>query len=297
MCSTRRPAPTGRAARPTMAATTSPALPTFTIDPDTARDFDDAISVAREGDGYRSARAHRRRLRTSCDQAGASEPSTRARRRTSSVYLPLFAEPMLPAALSSDLCSLAPRQPRKCLTVEFAFAPTARARGPVLSLAISSDHGSRTGSSTRSSRRRTVRQARRWPASRPAEGTAPAAGTRPAAAACLARAASAADEEPAGQSRRVAELAEVLRRRRIARGALDPGLLRARVRLRRRPATHRRGACARRRRRTPSSRSSCWPPTRRWPSCLLRRAGADDVPRARTARRPASVRELLARAR
>ena len=30
------------------------ALPTFTIDPDTARDFDDAISVQRESDGYRA---------------------------------------------------------------------------------------------------------------------------------------------------------------------------------------------------------------------------------------------------
>ena len=49
-----------------------------------------------------------------------------ARRRTSSVYLPLFAEPMLPGALSSDLCSLVPRRSRKCVTVEFGFAADGR---------------------------------------------------------------------------------------------------------------------------------------------------------------------------
>ncbi len=94
------------------------ALPTFTIDPDTARDFDDAISVAREGAGYR-AHVHIADVSYFVDDDGEIERE--ARRRTSSLYLPLFAEPMLPAALSSDLCSLVPRQPRKCVTVEFVF--------------------------------------------------------------------------------------------------------------------------------------------------------------------------------
>jgi len=94
-------------------------LPTFTIDPDTARDFDDAISVAAEpGGGYR-AHVHIADVSYFVDEDGAIDRE--ARRRTSSVYLPLFAEPMLPAALSSDLCSLVPRQPRKCMTVEFTF--------------------------------------------------------------------------------------------------------------------------------------------------------------------------------
>jgi len=99
------------------------ALPTFTIDPDTARDFDDAISVQREGDGYR-AHVHIADVSYFVDDDGAVERE--ARRRTSSLYLPLFAEPMLPAALSSDLCSLVPRQPRKCLTAEFAFTADGR---------------------------------------------------------------------------------------------------------------------------------------------------------------------------
>ena len=93
-------------------------VPTFTIDPDTARDFDDAISVAAEGGGYR-AHVHIADVSYFVDEEGPIDRE--ARRRTSSVYLPLFAEPMLPAALSSDLCSLVPRQPRKCMTVEFTF--------------------------------------------------------------------------------------------------------------------------------------------------------------------------------
>ena len=43
-----------RAARADRGRRDLTALPTFTIDPDTARDFDDAISVQREGDGYRA---------------------------------------------------------------------------------------------------------------------------------------------------------------------------------------------------------------------------------------------------
>jgi len=44
-----------------------------------------------------------------------------ASERTTSVYLPLWAEPMLPQELSSGVCSLRPREPRKCLTAEFTF--------------------------------------------------------------------------------------------------------------------------------------------------------------------------------
>ena len=129
---------TGRAARPDHGRHDVTALPTFTIDPDTARDFDDAISVAREGDGYR-AHVHIADVSYFVDQDGAIERE--ARRRTSSVYLPLFAEPMLPAALSSELCSLVPRQPRKCLTVEFAFAADGRRTAVQFYRSlISSDH-------------------------------------------------------------------------------------------------------------------------------------------------------------
>ena len=94
--------------------------------------------MAREGDGYR-AHVHIADVSYFVDDDGAIERE--ARRRTSSVYLPLFAEPMLPAALSSDLCSLVPRQPRKCLTVEFAFAADGRRTAVQFYRSlISSDH-------------------------------------------------------------------------------------------------------------------------------------------------------------
>jgi ribonuclease R len=128
----------GRAARPDAGRHDLTALPTFTIDPDTARDFDDAISVAREGSGYR---AHVHIADVSYFVDGDGEIEREARRRTSSLYLPLFAEPMLPAALSSDLCSLVPRLPRKCVTVEFTFdAEGRRTATQYYRSLISSDH-------------------------------------------------------------------------------------------------------------------------------------------------------------
>ncbi len=113
----------GRAARTDADRHDLTGLPTFTIDPDTARDFDDAISVQREGAGFR-AHVHIADVSYFVDEDGAIERE--ARRRTSSLYLPLFAEPMLPAALSSDLCSLVPREPRKCVTVELGLAEDGR---------------------------------------------------------------------------------------------------------------------------------------------------------------------------
>jgi ribonuclease R len=113
-------------------------LATFTIDPDTARDFDDAISVAAEDGGYR-AHVHIADVSYFVDEDGAIDRE--ARRRTSSVYLPLFAEPMLPAALSSDLCSLVPRQPRKCVTAELTFdGQGRRTSAQFYRSVISSDH-------------------------------------------------------------------------------------------------------------------------------------------------------------
>jgi len=127
-----------RATRPDAGRHDLTELPTFTIDPDTARDFDDAISVAREGTGYR---AHVHIADVSYFVDGDGEIEREARRRTSSLYLPLFAEPMLPAALSNDLCSLVPRQPRKCVTVEFTFdAAGHRTATQYYRSLISSDH-------------------------------------------------------------------------------------------------------------------------------------------------------------
>ncbi|HET9185635.1 MAG TPA: RNB domain-containing ribonuclease, partial [Solirubrobacterales bacterium] len=91
------------------------ALATFTVDPATARDFDDAVSAQREGDGAR-VWIH------IADVAAHVKPGSlldqEARRRGNSTYVPGAVEPMLPHALSSEACSLAPGVERLAVTTE-----------------------------------------------------------------------------------------------------------------------------------------------------------------------------------
>jgi ribonuclease R len=90
----------------------------FTIDPEEAKDFDDALSFRREGDGAR-AWVH------IADVSAYLPPRTPLDRdaadRAFSVYVPGRVEPMLPERLSADLCSLRPQQERLCVTVEIPF--------------------------------------------------------------------------------------------------------------------------------------------------------------------------------
>src|SRR5437867_8958173 len=76
-----------------------------TIDPDDARDFDDAIQVEKTNTGWRLG-VH------IADVAGYVEPGSaldrEARRRGNSVYLPDRVIPMLPERLSNGVCSLNP---------------------------------------------------------------------------------------------------------------------------------------------------------------------------------------------
>jgi ribonuclease R len=91
-------------------------LPTFTVDPVTARDFDDAISAAVEDGGARRIWVH------IADVSRFVGPGSRldreAYRRGTSVYVPGAVEPMLPEAISNHACSLVPGQDRLAVTVE-----------------------------------------------------------------------------------------------------------------------------------------------------------------------------------
>jgi ribonuclease R len=94
-------------------------LPTFTIDPVTARDFDDAISAEQIDP------AHPDRWRVWVHIADVSayvRPGSavdrEAYRRGTSVYVPGAVEPMLPEVLSNGACSLVPGQERLAVTVE-----------------------------------------------------------------------------------------------------------------------------------------------------------------------------------
>src|SRR5581483_3475478 len=75
-------------------------LPAFTIDPETAKDFDDALSFRREGGGIR-AWVH---IADVSYFVPAGSPLDRgAARRAFSTYVPGLVAPMLPPELADDL--------------------------------------------------------------------------------------------------------------------------------------------------------------------------------------------------
>ena len=94
-------------------------LATFTIDPATARDFDDAISAEELEDG--SSRVWVHIADVSAYVRPRSLVDREAYRRGTSVYVPGAVEPMLPTALSNSACSLVPGQDRLAVTVEMVF--------------------------------------------------------------------------------------------------------------------------------------------------------------------------------
>jgi ribonuclease R len=89
-------------------------LTTFTIDPVTAKDFDDAISA--EG-----SRIWVHIADVSAFVRPGSLVDREAARRGTSVYVPGAVEPMLPEPLSNDACSLRPHVDRLAVTVELEF--------------------------------------------------------------------------------------------------------------------------------------------------------------------------------
>jgi ribonuclease R len=90
-------------------------LTTFTIDPETAKDFDDALSVREEGDGYR-AWVH---IADVASFVPAGSPLDHgAASRAFTTYVPGRAAPMLPPELADDRCSLRPHEDRLTVTVE-----------------------------------------------------------------------------------------------------------------------------------------------------------------------------------
>jgi ribonuclease R len=112
-------------------------LPTFTIDPATAKDFDDAISAERLPDGTARVWAHIADV--SAFVAPGSAVDREAHKRATSVYVPGAVEPMLPEALSNDACSLRPDQERLAVTVELDFAAEKATRAAYYRSLIRSD--------------------------------------------------------------------------------------------------------------------------------------------------------------
>ncbi len=103
-----------------------------TIDPEDARDFDDALSVARRPDGSWRLRVHIADV-TSLVPFG-SRMDREARRRGNSTYLPGSMIPMLPESLATDAMSLAQGQDRQVVTVSAKIAATGEVRASRIDL-------------------------------------------------------------------------------------------------------------------------------------------------------------------
>jgi len=94
-------------------------LPTFTVDPASAHDFDDAVSAAKTDGGVRLW-IHIADVAAHIRPGDALEKE--AHRRANSTYVPGLVAPMLPHVLSSDACSLAPERERLAVTSEIELS-------------------------------------------------------------------------------------------------------------------------------------------------------------------------------
>ncbi len=96
----------------------------FTVDPVTAKDFDDALSLERDDEGRRVLGVH---IADVCHFVTKGNALDReAIERGNSVYLPDKVIPMLPEELSNGLCSLKPDQDRLAFSAFITFDDAGR---------------------------------------------------------------------------------------------------------------------------------------------------------------------------
>ena len=100
-------------------------IPTFTIDPETAKDFDDALSIVKTINGY-TIGVHIADVSHYVPEDSIIDKE--ALNRATSVYLVDRTIPMLPERLSNGLCSLNPNVDRYAFSVMFDIADSGRIR-------------------------------------------------------------------------------------------------------------------------------------------------------------------------
>tara|TARA_B100000745_G_scaffold300564_1_gene255357 strand:+ start:42146 stop:44095 length:1950 start_codon:yes stop_codon:yes gene_type:complete len=100
------------------------AIPTCTIDPDDAKDFDDALSIQTLPNGNYEVGVHIADVTHYVRPGSLLE--TEAQKRATSVYLVDRTIPMLPEIISNDLCSLNPHEEKRAFSVIFEMDTDAR---------------------------------------------------------------------------------------------------------------------------------------------------------------------------
>ncbi|MCQ2914286.1 MAG: ribonuclease R [Alphaproteobacteria bacterium] len=100
-------------------------IPLVTIDGEDARDFDDAIFAKKDENGWHLIVAI---ADVSYYVTPFSPLDNEARLRGNSVYFPDRCIPMLPAELSSELCSLKPNEDRACIACHLYLDKTGKLR-------------------------------------------------------------------------------------------------------------------------------------------------------------------------
>ena len=94
-------------------------MDTFTIDPDDAKDFDDALSVRKLESGNWEIGVHIADVSHFVKKGSVLD--LEAEQRASSVYLVDRVVPMLPEVISNEICSLKPNEDRLCFSVLFTL--------------------------------------------------------------------------------------------------------------------------------------------------------------------------------
>ncbi|MBN2805508.1 MAG: ribonuclease R [Prolixibacteraceae bacterium] len=101
-------------------------IPTFTIDPHDAKDFDDALSVQKLSNGNWEVGVH------IADVGHYVEPNgiidREAEDRATSVYMVDRVVPMLPEKLSNGVCSLRPQEEKLCFSAVFELDEAAQVK-------------------------------------------------------------------------------------------------------------------------------------------------------------------------